>query len=239
MGRRVRPVGVLAGVLIAVLARSSVRPAAAAAGPGTGTADTADRAQRRRSGADIGRLPAGRRWRWRRRIPALRLIRALRVLRRPAGSVPARGRAVVGLRRPVGRVPLVGEPFEPLEPFDPDASAAALLACAIAALNAGSGTGFGHSSPRSIASSPGVLIGGLSDGMRPPKSSNIVSRGRFLTSEKIASSSARCSVSFSSSSPASVSRMSRYSVSTSHASVCAASMSLRTSSSMIWATSWL
>src|SRR5205085_7998717 len=68
--------------------------------------------------------------------------------------------------------------------FAADASAAAAEALAIATLNAGSGTGLGHGSPRSIASSPGVLIGGLSDGIRPPKSSNMVSLGRFFTSPK-------------------------------------------------------
>ncbi|COX73670.1 Uncharacterised protein [Mycobacterium tuberculosis] len=81
-------------------------------------------------------------------------------------------------------------------------------------------------------------MGGLSDGIRPPKSSNMVSRGRFSTSAKMLSSSGRCRVSFSSSSPAKVSSTSRYSVRISHASVCAASISLRTSSSISRATSW-
>ncbi|SHW13883.1 Uncharacterised protein [Mycobacteroides abscessus subsp. abscessus] len=108
----------------------------------------------------------------------------------------------------------------------------------MAFLNAGSGTGGGQGSPRSIASSPGVLMGGLSEGIRPPKSSNMVNRGRRWTPEKISSSSLRTTVSFSSSAPARVSNTSRYSVRMAHASVCAASMRLRTSSSISRATSW-
>ena len=100
----------------------------------------------------------------------------LLVGRRPARRMPAGRGAVVGLRPAPGccrcgagrgvhavAVAAVGACW----------AWAAALAWAIAFLNAGSGIGLGHGSPRSIASSPGVLIGGLSDGMRPPKSSNI------------------------------------------------------------------
>ncbi len=77
----------------------------------------------------------------------------------------------------------------------------------LAAASARSGGGQG--SPRSIASSPGVLIGGRSDGRRGPNSSKVVILGRFSTSAKMTSRSLRSSVSFSSSAEASESRMSR------------------------------
>jgi hypothetical protein len=59
----------------------------------------------------------------------------------------------------------------------------------------GSASG-GHGSPRSRARSAGVWIGGLSDGVRWPKSLNAVIRGRFSTASKIRSRSTRVSVSF-------------------------------------------
>ncbi|SKZ15814.1 Uncharacterised protein [Mycobacteroides abscessus subsp. abscessus] len=73
--------------------------------------------------------------------------------------------------------------------------------------------------------------------MRSPNSLNVVIRGRFSTSDRMFSRSLRVSVSFSKSSLASTSRVSRYSDRIAHASVCAASISRRTSSSISLATS--
>lgn len=82
-------------------------------------------------------------------------------------------------------------------------------------------------------------MGGMSDGIRPPKSLNAVIRGRLRTSASTSASWALCRVSFSNSSPARRSSASRFSVRISQASVWATSMSLRTSSSISRATSWL
>src|SRR5699024_8602420 len=88
--------------------------------------------------------------------------------------------------------------FEPTDAGSPASSAAGGVCCCGG--GAASSRGGGHGSPRSIANSPGVLIGGLSEGSRSPNSLNTVILGRFSTVAKIRSRSLRCNVSFSSTS---------------------------------------
>src|SRR5690554_3947458 len=97
--------------------------------------------------------------------------------------------------------------------------------------------GFGSEStppstePESIGAFAGSSTGGRDDTGRFLLDSHCGRSGSFVTSWKISAIWLWSSVSFSSSSEASLSRMSRFSVSTCQASSCAASMSARTSAS--------
>src|SRR5699024_11467964 len=83
---------------------------------------------------------------------------------------------------PLGSLPAPGSPGALPLWFDPTGagccppSAAGGVCCCG---GAESSRGGGHGSPRSIACSPGVLIGGFSEGLRSPNSLNTVILGRF------------------------------------------------------------